>query len=180
MMQKTGTPWYAGRSKKYALLAVVTVSLCVFMAAWMVCSMEYRNRKQDVLTAQQETLAAWVSGTVDAVTVWTDALYGQARRVSGSDLYRLFASELGQMDERTTALINDADSGVTLPDGAAALAEEVPLIRNLLLDFMTYSGLTMRASSAPPGRPCCPLCPGPRPSPRASATPWSAPCGARS
>ena len=103
MMQKTGTPWYAGRSKKYALLAVVTVSLCVFMAAWMVCSMEYRNRKQDVLTAQQETLAAWVSGTVDAVTVWTDALYGQARRVSGSDLYRLFASELGQMDERTTA-----------------------------------------------------------------------------
>lgn len=152
MMQKTGTPWYAGRSKKYALLAVVTVSLCVFMAAWMVCSMEYRNRKQDVLTAQQETLAAWVSGTVDAVTVWTDALYGQARRVSGSDLYRLFASELGQMDERTTALINDADSGVTLPDGAAALAEEVPLIRNLLLDFMTYSGLLDARIVSPAGQ----------------------------
>lgn len=152
MRQEDGTSWYAGRSRKYALLVSVVVSLCVFAAAWMVCSVEYRKRKQDVLTAQQETLTAWVSGTVDAVTVWTDALHAQARRVSGSDLYRLFASELAQMDERTTALINDADSGVTLPDSAAALAEEVPLIRNLLLDFMTYSGLLDARIVSPAGQ----------------------------
>lgn len=152
MTQESGTSWYAGRSRKYALLVAVAVSLCVFAVAWMVCSLEYRNRKQDVLTAQEETLAAWVSGTVDAVAVWTESLHAQAKRVSGSDLYRLFASELAQMDERTAALINDADSGVSLPDSAAALAEEVPLIRNLLLDFMTYSGLLDARIVSPAGQ----------------------------
>lgn len=152
MTQETGTSWYTGLSRKYALLVAVAVSLCVFAVAWMVCSLEYQNRKKDVLAAQEETLAAWVSGTVDAVEVWTDSLHGQARRVSGSDLYRLFASELAQMDERTAALINEADSGVTLPDSAAALAEEVPLIRNLLLDFMTYSGLLDARIVSPAGQ----------------------------
>lgn len=152
MNQDIGTTWYSGISKKFALLVAVCVALGVFALAWLVCSVEYQNRKTEVLAAQEEILSAWVSGTVDAVTVWTDSLHRQAQRVSGSDLYRLFASELAQLDERTAALVNESDSGVELPDSAAALAEEVPLIRNLLLDFMTYSGLLDARIVSPTGQ----------------------------
>ncbi len=134
-------PWYTGIQKKYAMLAGLVLALCVFAATWLVCSLQYESKERAVLETYRESLDSWVTGTAKAMSLWAAALEEQARRVSGSDLYRLFASELAQMDEQTTALINDAESGVTLPDNLAHLAEEVPAIRNLLLDFMNYSGL---------------------------------------
>ena len=141
MSHDTQKPWFSGISKKSAMLITVSVTLCVFAVAWFICSVQYRNERQAILAAYREDMSSWVSGTVRAVTLWKENLASQTQRVSGSDLYRLFASELAQMDERTTALINDAESGITLPESAASLAEEVPLIRNTLLDFMNYSGL---------------------------------------
>jgi HD-GYP domain-containing protein (c-di-GMP phosphodiesterase class II) len=141
MSHDTQQPWFSGISKKGAMLITVCGTLCVFAVAWFVCSVQYRNEKQAIMASYRENLTSWVSGTVRAVTLWTENLASQTQRVSGSDLYRLFASELAQMDERTTALINDAESGVSLPESAASLAEDVPLIRNTLLDFMNYSGL---------------------------------------
>lgn len=152
MNRDTGTPWYSGISRKKALLVAVCVALCVFAVAWLVCSMEYNNRKKEVLSAQEAGMDSWVSGTVDAISVWTESLHRQAKRVSGSDLYRLFASELSQMDDRTASLINEADTGITLPESASSLAEEVPLIRNVLLDFMTYSGLLDARIVSPAGQ----------------------------
>lgn len=140
-MQPDATPRFGGVSKRIALLIATSLTACIFAAVWLVCSMEYNNKKKDVLYAQKESMDIWVSGTVNAAGLWLDGLESQAKRVSSSELYRLFASEVTMMDIKTQSLVNEADSGVALPDSIANLAEEVPMIRNLLFDFMTYSGL---------------------------------------
>lgn len=140
-MQPDTSPRFAGVSKRTAMLIASCLAVCVFAAVWLVCSTEYNSKKKELLYAQKESMDIWVSGTVSAAGLWLDGLEGQAKRVSSSELYRLFATELAMMDAKTQALVNEADAGVTLPDSVANLAEEVPMIRSLLFDFMTYSGL---------------------------------------
>ncbi|MEG2139504.1 MAG: HD domain-containing phosphohydrolase, partial [Bilophila sp.] len=118
--------------------------LCIFSTAFLVCRLQYANAKKDLLTTQEEALANWVSGTTEAIGLWKDALNTQAKRVSSSELYRLFASDVAALGAEGSA-INDVDvnpAAKNLDEGAAALAEQVPLMRNLLLDFMNFNGLS--------------------------------------
>lgn len=146
------TTLFSGIQKKSALLVAACVAVAVFALAWLICSLQYETRKNAVLQSHQESMQSWVNGTVNAVDLWVENLEAQAKRVSGSGTYRLFGTELSQMDDRTTTLINEMDTGIEVPDSAFSLAEEVPHIRNTLLEFMNFSGLLDARIVSPQGQ----------------------------
>lgn len=143
MTKSPVTPLCTGVRRTPVLFIACCLILCVFGTAFLVCRLQYANVKKDMLAAQEEDLAGWVSGTAEAVGLWKDALDTQAKRVSSSELYRLFAADVEGLGT-IGASINDVDvnpSVLEAGEGAAVLAEQVPLMRNLLLDFMNFNGL---------------------------------------
>lgn len=128
--------------KKYGLFIAIIILFAIFGATYLVCTLEYNNQKKNILAEQEEALVLRAARTVGAMALWADGLDSQAKRVSSSELYRLFASEVGQMDSKDAGLINDPDAAFMNPsDDATNLTEQVPLMRNVLLDFMNYNGL---------------------------------------
>lgn len=124
-----------------ALILAATVVLCVFVAAYFLWRSEYLSHKKEILAVQDESLSGWVRGTAEAMRQWNGDLETQAKRVSSSELYRLFASEASQLSTDAAAALNDPEH-VQPTDSMAALAEQVPLMRNVLMDFMNFNGMS--------------------------------------
>lgn len=143
MNELVNTSWTSGVKKRYVVPIAICLALCVFAAAYIVCRLEYDNAEKRVLANQESALVSWVSGTVEAGSLWAQGLEAQAKRVSSSELYRLFAEDVQSAGGAVAAQINDTGiSDRPLPEGAAVLAEQIPLMRNLLLDFMNFNGLS--------------------------------------
>lgn len=111
--------------------------------AWLICGMRYEKAREDILNARRMEMGSWVSGTREAVALWADAEEKLVKRISTSELYRMFAQDVQALGGRIEASINEADhEGAALPEDAASLAEQVPFMRSALLDFMNYNGLS--------------------------------------
>lgn len=141
MTTETATPWFTGVKKKYGLGIAAVLALCVFGAAYFICALQYAGTKKELLEMQKDELATWITGTSEAVSLWAEALDTQAKRVSTAELYRMFAADVEQLGDDAAA-VNDPESAENAPEGLASLSEQVPLMRNLLLDFMNFNGLS--------------------------------------
>lgn len=141
MSQNTDSPANTVQ-KKFIVPIALVLCLCVFFLAYTLCSGQYSVKKKELLAMQEDALQVWVQGTVEAVSIWTKGLESQARRLSSSEMYRLFATEISQLDGKMTALINEEDvKKQELSEDASMLVEQVPLMRNVMLDFLNYNGL---------------------------------------
>lgn len=137
------TSWSTGVKKKYALLLAALLALAVFGTAYVVCTLQYERTRDRILREQEDTLESWVAGTVEAASLWAAALDSQAKRVSTSELYQLFAADVERLGGNAAAVINDDDATAKAEsEDLAVLAEQVPLMRNLLLDFMNFNGFS--------------------------------------
>ena len=142
-MEETTKTQAKGKKNTLVMLLAACLLLVIFGVAYVICGLKYDSARQDILAAQEESLSSWVSGTVEAINLWTASLEEQAKRVSASELYRIFAEDVESLGSKASSSINMADvHNQDLPEGAAALADQVPFMRNLLLDFMNFSGLT--------------------------------------
>lgn len=141
-MEDTTRSGFSKLKNKYVIFLAACVLLGVFGAAYIVCGLQYEKSRKDILEAQANTMQSWVTGTVDAINLWTRALEEQAQRISANEQYRMFAADVESAGAAAAAKINSSDAGdPTLPEGAAGLVEQVPYMRNLLLDFMNFNGL---------------------------------------
>lgn len=141
--EPVSTSRISGMKNKYVILVGACMLLLILGVAYIVCGLQYANTKKDMLASQEDAMGSWVQGTVEAVNLWTAFLEEQAKRVSTSELYRIFAEDVESMGAQTSSTINMADVKPSdLPEGAAALADQIPYMRNLLLDFMNFNGLT--------------------------------------
>lgn len=142
MNENSNSPQLTAFQRRFIVPVAILVTGCVLLLAYTLCAGQYSVKKKELLTSQEEALQAWIQGSVEAVSIWKSALESQAKRLSSSDMYRLFATELSQLDSRTTSLINDADANSSgLSEDASMLVEQVPLMRNVMLDFLNYNGL---------------------------------------
>ncbi len=134
--------WYTAIHKKYIVIISICIILCILAVAYVICKQKYEIEKKDILTQQKEALELWTVGTVKAISLWTDELDALAKRVSTSELFRIFATDAYNLDEKNKAIVNDPDVAALSPsEDASMLAEQVPLMRNILLDFMNYNGM---------------------------------------
>ena len=132
---------YSGLSKKSALLAAICLALVSGGVALLFCFSQLESRRVEVLQRYEQVVNGWLNAAGQAIDVWNTDTRKLRLRVSESETYRLFSSDLFGLDKLVTGAINSADQGVSLSGPAAVLSEEVPAIRRILLDFMNYNGL---------------------------------------
>lgn len=142
MNENSNSPQLTAFQRRFIIPVAILVTGCVLLLAYTLCAGQYSVKKKELLTSQEEALQTWIQGSVEAVSIWKSALESQAKRLSSSDMYRLFATEISQLDSKSTSLINDADPNSSgLSEDASMLVEQVPLMRNVMLDFLNYNGL---------------------------------------
>ena len=127
------------KKSRAALFALIIV--CFFCVTAFLCQTFYSAKKAEILAAQQERLHVNAVGTVDSMGLWASGLDAQARRISESELYRLFATEVAQLDTQKAAMLNDPEASQQLGEDVSPLVDQLPLMRTVLLDFMNYNGL---------------------------------------
>jgi len=126
-----------GNNKMRKLCAIIfmfVVTTIVCGTAYFVATKEYRFAKDQILLQESEDLSVRIQNTVTSIDLWTDELNAQAKRVSTSELFRLFASDAATLTDRQVTRLND-DEIVT-----SSLSDQVPLMRNVFMDFMTLNG----------------------------------------
>ena len=132
--------------KKYLLIAFAVIFLCAVGVAVFVCLQTYRAEKESLLAENRELLEKTTFNTVKSITEWSEQLKSQTDRISSSELYRLFTKEAGALDDERLKLLAEGKSFPTDQEGGHAdensLVEQVPILRNVLVDFVKYSGLT--------------------------------------
>lgn len=138
----------AGRSRLLwfgvAVLAV-TVTAAALGVYWNISSARH---KLEADIAQRQ--AVLTLSRVEAVTLWLDSMAEQGTRLINADLFRLFASEVNLLQGDMGLLLarptqgskpgQDARGANKPDDDIAQLAAQLPLMRNLLQEFTTYSG----------------------------------------
>ena len=137
---QTGSKGLASRFKLLGSLAVVlTIIGAVALATLNISAKE--KEMEGELARHQEIVAA---GRVDVVSTWLASLAQQADRLISSDLFRLFASEVDLMNGDLTALLAPEqlplENGQEQESEAIQLAAQLPMMRNLLGEFVSYSG----------------------------------------
>ena len=123
-------------------LGIAAIGL-IFLITYMVCASIYDNKKTIALNKHKLTLEAWVNNTSNALSVWKESLNDQAKRISSSELYRLFAQDINSAGAEAANRINTLDSNpVEIDESIAHFVEQIPLMRSLMYDFMNYNGFT--------------------------------------
>ncbi len=137
--------------KKSRLLFFCGVVLAFCGLTVLICHTFYTAQKEDILANQMERLALNAETTSESIRLWGISLENQAKRVSDSELYRLFAQDIAYLDGSDVSTINDAEDMSSLGEGVAYLAEQIPMMRTVLSDFTTYNGLQDARLAAPNG-----------------------------
>ncbi len=132
--------WNKGQ-KHTSVLALLGLVLLLCCTIGYVCVVRYEQETKVILSEQAEYFHTQAERRAQNFSLWLADLGDQIKRVSSSELFRLFASEASFMDTRTTALLNEAENTTAdISEDISVLAEQIPLMRNVMLDFMNYSG----------------------------------------
>ena len=140
-MSSTQQAGYSGFSKKSAILAALCLVLVSGGVALFFCFSQLESRRLEVLKLYEQNVSSWLGDAAKAIEIWNTDMRKLRLRVSDSETYRLFSSDLFGLDKSVAGSINNAEHGISFSGSAAVLSEEVPAIRRILLEFMNYNGL---------------------------------------
>lgn len=124
----------AGRSRTRAfgltvlgILLAAVICGAVFSASGSEREFEGNLKEKAVLlgVSRADSLSAWITGMIS-----------QADRLIGADLFKVFASEVDQLEGDLSALLAPDAKGKS---GGGQMADQLPLMRNLLAEFVSYS-----------------------------------------
>ena len=148
----TGQPAVAGSISKrsqrllwFGIFIAVVLIGATFAVAYHNIAETKKSMESDV-AQRQKTIAASRAETTDA---WLEALVEQSKRLVGSDLFQLFASEVDKLPGGVPLLFSVSSDGA--PDSAAGakpnsqagqLSSQLPLMRTMLSEFIAYTGFS--------------------------------------
>ncbi len=135
MQQGGDEPVVATRSRTRAfgltvlgVLLIATACGAVFTAARFEQDFEAQLEQKDVLLGVNRA---------DAVSSWLTGMVSQADRLIGADIFKVFASEVDQLGGEISVLL--APDTKKQDDDTGQMAAQLPLMRNLLSEFVSYS-----------------------------------------
>ncbi|MFV0421890.1 HD domain-containing phosphohydrolase [Oleidesulfovibrio sp.] len=105
-------------------------ALLTMVAAGTFVLLSIRNLNSDLEASVRDQQEIMVNGQVNVVNTWLDAMIEQGNRLINADLFRLYASEVDSLGGDLSILWNDNES---------ELAGQLPMMRNLLREFVGYS-----------------------------------------
>lgn len=123
-------------------IAAVLIGV-IFALAYHNLSQTREGMEED-MAQRQKTITGSRAETTDA---WLDSLVEQSRRLVGSDLFQLFASEVDKLPGGVPLLFapdddDDADGVPSRSGQAGQLSSQLPLMRTMLSEFVSYSGFS--------------------------------------
>lgn len=145
-VQKPSTLAMASRRSRRLLsfgvfIAVVLIGV-IFALAYHNLS-QTRQTMEEEVAQRQKTIVASRAETTDA---WLESLVEQSRRLVGSDLFQLFASEVDKLPGGVPLLFPPEDGAEEVPHAQDAHAEQLssqlPLMRTMLSEFVSYTGFS--------------------------------------
>ena len=135
----------SGRSRRllwFGIFIVVLLTGAIFAFAYHNLAETRKNMEEDVLQ-RQKTICASRAETTDA---WLESLVEQSRRLVGSDLFQLFASEVDKLPGGIPLLLTpDEEEDIYSSSGASQaeqLSSQLPLMRTMLSEFVSYTGFS--------------------------------------
>lgn len=115
--------------------------LITLLLASSVLYINVRNRETDLEAAleKQETMSA--AGRVQNITLWLSDLEVQGDRIVNGDIFRLFASDVDLLEGDVASLFaSPVTSSASQQEDVSSLAQQLPMMRNMLREFTSYSG----------------------------------------
>ena len=141
---QTLTPGSASKRSQRLLwfgvfIAVVLIG-ATFAAAYHNVAVTRKTMEGEILQ-RQKTIAASRAETTDA---WLESLVEQSRRLVGSDLFQLFASEVDKLPGGIPLLFSPGSEGndAKTNSQASQLSSQLPLMRTMLSEFIAYTGFS--------------------------------------
>lgn len=119
------------------------VTLLVACVAFGVAWMQMQRVKQEYLNELSNKMALRAQTVEANASLWAGSLLENGGRITEGDLFKLFASEVNNLDSNLATIFASPEiyaKDTPMPDDAAQLASQLPLMRNLLVDFVTYAG----------------------------------------
>jgi PAS domain S-box-containing protein len=118
-----------------AFVLVISVGI-VLLAARAV-----RDNEASVLENQQKRFQLLIQGRTEVIASWLENVSHQGDRLIKSDLFRLYASEVDTYAGDLSNLFGrlHADQNAEGREGET-LAEQLPMMENMLREFSTYAG----------------------------------------
>ncbi len=128
--------------KKSALFLLCGFLLAIFAVAYYVSTLNYENAKEEILSEESITQTTWVQGTVQAVTLWAEAVDEQAQRVSVNPVYTQFLQDVITAGDDVASEINTLDTrSIEIGSSYEYFLEQIPFLRDALYDFMLYNNM---------------------------------------
>jgi PAS domain S-box-containing protein len=128
-------------SKRVAVLALcvlVAIVLLIGAVAWVLVS----EKRAELIAATRERLTLTAEGRAEVLATWLAGRVVHSDRVSKSELFRLFATEIDSAGGDISGATTQSDSTLEEDGDSEAwpLVEQIPLIERVLTDFTIDAG----------------------------------------
>ena len=133
---KVGNKSAAYRRMGWFMAVILVLVLCAAGSlAWFNINMAETSLKQDVERRLQFT----AQNKANALSLWFNSMQNQANRLISADLFRLFASEVNGLGNDLSPLLKASGDSPSGNDDLSQLASQLPLMKNLLQEFIPDS-----------------------------------------
>ncbi|MDR2054356.1 MAG: PAS domain-containing protein [Desulfovibrio sp.] len=117
---------------------IVTVGALLFVVitiiAGILCNLQFKYSTQETLSTQRDMQQAWVDKSLEAIRSWRGVLVEQARSISTSEMFRLFAVDVKSLGPDGPARVSAPDASRSGDEVVSSLAEQLAYMRDILLD----------------------------------------------
>ncbi|MDR1659566.1 MAG: histidine kinase, partial [Desulfovibrio sp.] len=117
---------------------VVTIGVLLFVVitviAGVLCNLQLKYSTQETLSTQRDMQQAWVDKSLEAIRSWRGALVEQARSISTSEMFRLFAVDVKSLGPEGSARVSAPDASRSEDETVSSLAEQLSYMQDILLD----------------------------------------------
>jgi len=125
------------RILQIGILVLVLIS-CV---AFFLVALNFKDKQNELDQTTEKRTELLVGSRVEVISTWLTGLTAHGNRIIQSDVFRLYATEIDLIEEDVSILVN-RHLYQELPQGDpyASLSEQLPMMENLLKEFVVYSG----------------------------------------
>jgi len=128
----------AGQSVKIGV--VLAFVLIISVGILLLANKAVSDKEAGALENQQKRFQILTQGRTDVITTWLANLSHHGDRLIKSDLFRLYAAEIDAFDGDLSILFGALHSEENVEGDGAVLAEQLPMMENMLREFSTYAG----------------------------------------
>ncbi|MDE5833217.1 MAG: PAS domain-containing protein [Desulfovibrio sp.] len=127
-------PGKVSRGKTIAAVGLITFALAIILTMFF-CQSRIQLATQTILNRQKDIQQAWLDKTLDSIRVWQAELVSQARKISSSEMFRLFMADAASLSSSELERLASPDSLHSPDDNLRGLAEQHAYIQDLLKDL---------------------------------------------